>query len=370
MPDAPGEILALILTDTWRLEAGERRLASMVTDWTKHGPVGAAVLDIDGSGAARALGIAAKANVVLQFQNLVKTLVPSEAVLVDAGSRDEVYVFIPCTNAQRMAQLCDRLRKAVNEFDFAVEDSSDPIHLTVSGGAAVFHVPNSIENVLDTVRGALIEAKGQRNCVWFSPPDEMPSRRIWLPASLVEAADGEFEAVLFRGIAALTEKHGPLWHWVGKALGSWNGRSGDVSKVAYAREHAIAPEQARAYFELVLATVALESALIERTQKGYRCVASVASSPLVNADLAACYQPAEWISICVEDEGVELNPSDVSERITVARWRSGQVPVDLKLSGYTRDVLTRISGARGRSQAQLLTEAFELGVDHNIAWYS
>ena len=81
------ETLGRILSDRWRVEAGERLIGMLLADGRLTAPFGAVLLDVDGSGPIRARGIAAKVELVRQLQELV-TAVALYAQKGDTTSAD------------------------------------------------------------------------------------------------------------------------------------------------------------------------------------------------------------------------------------------------------------------------------------------
>jgi GGDEF domain-containing protein len=359
-----GDVLSVMLRDHIRIEAGMADLQQWLTQGGPAGQVEVAVLDLDGSAAVRARGLAAKRHLVGQFQHLIRTIAPPGAIVLDSGTRDEMIVV---HRGGGLLAAADHMRSRVRQADFTLPDG-EGVRLTTSVGFVTVPAARSAEQLAALARAGLTRAKALRDCVCVAPPDTAISVDVAVPAGLL--ADGTAIGDLAsRGIRTIREKHGPMWYWVAE-----QGRAdrGIIPCLDYTVDPASAGTAAVRFFELLIAQISMEAAVAAVEAAGTRLAfrAALSPDPPGDAELAAQYLPGEWIGAFLV--AAPWRAGDTFARIQQARQTAARAmrdtvvrPVPLQPGDVA--ALTRIGVRRGRTAGDLLAEALQLEADRALA---
>lgn len=204
-------VTAVMAQDAARLETGLRLLGACLG--AADAPVGAAMLDVDGSAEIRRTGLPAKRALVTELQALVRAAVPSDrGVVVDSGTRDEILVLMPGGTPAGVTARAADLLDAIRAHPFRSEYWDGDLHVTASIGATLLD-PGSPPNVaFATARAALALAKRDRDCVRFG--EDVP---VAVPVPVdAPGTDLELGEAVTRGLRRAEEKYGPMWFWLSR----------------------------------------------------------------------------------------------------------------------------------------------------------
>jgi GGDEF domain-containing protein len=187
-------VTAVMARDAARLETGLARLGTVLAAESK--PIGAVMLDVDGSAAVRQKGLPAKRALVLALQRLVRTEFPAgRGTVIDSGTRDEILVLMPGETSSGCTQRAADLLTAIRSHPFRSEFWQDDLYVTASLGATL-----------------LDPALPPDDCVRFAADD---ARRVAVPAAHLEASGIQLAEAVTRGVRRVEEKYGPMWYWLG-----------------------------------------------------------------------------------------------------------------------------------------------------------
>lgn len=370
LTERPEHILPRMISDRWRVEQGERNLTAALADGTMSPPVAALLLDVDGSGPVRALGIGPKIRLVEQVRLVVRSLVPDAAMTVDSGTRDEVYVVLPDDpGGRRTAALGERIRAAVAQRTFEVADGHRA-RVTVSVGVAAVDAPRDGAEVFERARDALRAAKAVRNHVHRAEA----AQTTVFPAAVPVGALHELRRrgadpalVIGHGLGALQEKHGPVWYWVAEEGGA---DRGVMPSIPYVLDDPAVPPGAVTFFDHLVAAVSFEAALTRLRADGTGADVTVVRQPdqPVGYDLAARYGPGEWMTARRNGSG-RSHTGNVFTVVQAARdGTAGTADIRLPLGANGAAIVTAVAERRGRTVPHLLGEALQLTVDSLRSW--
>lgn len=203
-------VTAVMAKDAARLETGLALLGARLAG--AGGPVGAFMLDVDGSAAIRQKGLPAKRALVGELQHLVRTVIPAErGLVIDSGTRDEILVVLPGPTAADCTRQATELLAAIRAHPFRSEYWDGDLHVTASIGATLLDPQLPPDVAFATARAALAVAKKDRDCVRFAADDAEP---VPVPATSPDASDIELAEAVTRGVRRAEEKYGPMWYWL------------------------------------------------------------------------------------------------------------------------------------------------------------
>jgi GGDEF domain-containing protein len=204
-------VTAVMARDAARLETGLARLGTVLAAESK--PIGAVMLDVDGSAAVRQKGLPAKRALVLALQRLVRTEFPAgRGTVIDSGTRDEILVLMPGETSSGCTQRAADLLTAIRSHPFRSEFWQDDLYVTASLGATLLDPALPPDVAFAAARAALAAAKKDRDCVRFAADD---ARRVAVPAAHLEASGIQLAEAVTRGVRRVEEKYGPMWYWLG-----------------------------------------------------------------------------------------------------------------------------------------------------------
>jgi GGDEF domain-containing protein len=368
MSDSLADVLSVMVRDHCRIEAGLRDLDRWIAAGAITGPVEVAVLDLDGSAAVRAQGLAAKRHVVGQFQRLVRATAPAGASVIDSGTRDEMMIVLPVEGRRTLLAIADGIRVQIREAAFELPGSSGTVRLTTSVGVAAVSAARSAEQLLTLGREALALAKTRRDCIAQALSGTGIPMTVNVPVKLLASPlvrGTTVEDVVSRGIRVLQEKHEPMWYWV---AGQGKADTGIIPRLGYAVDEVAVGTAAVRFFELLVSQISMEAAsrAVEAagTRLSFHTLDTAARQE--NALLVAKYLPGEWITACPATAVLDNDPpaTNVFRRIDQARRSDPDVSTcSVTLLPSMVEVLGRISVRRGRSIGDLLTEALLLEDD-------
>ena len=343
------DVLNVMRHDSARIERGLIRLQREIQSFPER--VGVASLDLDGSAAVRARGLAAKRSLVARLQEEVKAAVPAGAVIVDSGTRDEVAVALPGFDPARTRRFAEALRTHIKETDFTLD--GETVRLTTSIGVADVSGIASAEEMIERGQESLALAKSARDCVAEAPMTTGVPIECTMPEHVLAALlrDGEpLGDVLRRGIRTLQEKHRPMWYWVAEHGGVVT-EPGDPASDPF--------------FDLLVSQIRLEDAVTRAEAAGTSFVFRTSSEPPGGQEFAVRYLPGEWV---VAEPATTLIRGNVFLRVQRARERRRGVPapVAITLRRHTVDALNGLCRHRGRELPDLLTEAATLEADRIV----
>lgn len=368
MSDSLTDVLNVMTRDHCRIEAGLQDLDRQIAAGAIPGPVEVAVLDLDGSAAVRAQGLAAKRHVVGQFQRLVREVIPAEAAVVDSGTRDEMMIVLPVEECRGLLGVVEDIRVRIRETAFELPGSAGSVRLTTSVGVAGASVARSAEQLLVLGREALALAKTRRDCVAQVPTGPGVLMTANVPGELLAGPLARGVTVydrVSRGIRFLQEKHEPMWYWVAD---QGQASTGFIPRLGYAPDEAAVGTAALRFFELLIAQISMEAAAQAVEASGSRLAFWALDGParMESALLVARYLPGEWIAACPVAAAPDDDPeqTNVFTRIHRARRNDPDVsPCSVTLPPSMAGALGRISARRGRSIGDLLAEALLLEAD-------
>lgn len=204
-------VTAVMARDAARLESGLARLGTVLAGEGR--PVGAAMLDIDGSAAIRQKGLPAKRSLVLALQRLVRGKFPTgRGTVIDSGTRDEILVLMPGETSGSCTRRAEDLLTAIRACPFRSEFWDGDLHVTASLGATLLDPAFPPDVAFAVARAALAVAKKERDCVRFAVDDTRP---FAVPAAHLAASDIQLAEAVTRGLRRAEEKYGPMWYWLG-----------------------------------------------------------------------------------------------------------------------------------------------------------
>lgn len=205
-------VTAVMARDAARLETGLARLGAVLA--AVDVPVGAVLLDVDGSAAVRQRGLPAKRALVIDLQRMVRSeFRAGRGTVIDSGTRDEILVLMPGETAEGCTGRAAGLLTTIRSHPFRSEFWDDELHVTASLGATMLDPALPPDVAFATARAALAVAKKDRNCVRFAVDEARP---VSVPAVRPEAGDLELAEAITRGVRRAEEKYGPMWHWLGR----------------------------------------------------------------------------------------------------------------------------------------------------------
>lgn len=204
-------VTAVMARDAARIEGGLARLGTVLAG--ERRPVGAAMLDVDGSAAVRQKGLPAKRSLVLALQRLVRArCLTGRATVIDSGTRDEILVLMPGENSDGCTRRAEELLTVIRACPFRSEFWDGDLHVTASIGATLLDPAFPPEAAFAAARAALAVAKENRDCVRFAVDETRP---VAVPAPRLTASDIQLADAVTRGLRRAEEKYGPMWYWLG-----------------------------------------------------------------------------------------------------------------------------------------------------------
>lgn len=204
-------VTAVMARDAARIESGLARLGTVLA--SEREPVGAAMLDVDGSAAVRQKGLPAKRSLVLALQRLVRArCLAGRATVVDSGTRDEILVLMPGETSGGCTRRAEELLRAIRSCPFRSEFWDGGLYVTASIGATLLDPALPPDVAFAITRAALAVAKKNRDCVRFAVDDTRP---VAVPAPHHTASDIQLAEAATRGLRRMEEKYGPMWYWLG-----------------------------------------------------------------------------------------------------------------------------------------------------------
>ncbi|MGW0358946.1 hypothetical protein ACWDXV_32570 [Nocardia nova] len=336
----------------------------MVAELIAHGgPVGAVLLDLDGSGIVRARGLAHKVALVQQVQAMIRARAPHDAIVIDSGSRDEVYIVAGGDAALGMWNLAEELRAAVAAAEFRTGPGTDPVSLTTSVGYTMQTAPSGPHEVFRRVRDGLYLAKKERNCVRDAAAAASRRMKICTNSSVLERiteVQGNLDEIVHMGMWILAEKHGPMRYWVGRQ-GTGKTSAFDIPQDV--------PATAVRMFKYLLSSIAFESAVAARLASGGGSVSVHRTKPSARPeDIVAQYLPDVWVRFHPGDPSIAA--SDIFIEVQRSRGLDGDEVAEIEtvLGAHETAALTGLADSTGRRSDLLLTEALHIGLEHADMW--
>ncbi|HEX4088944.1 MAG TPA: hypothetical protein VHZ33_09505 [Trebonia sp.] len=205
-------VTAVMARDAARIESGLARLGTLLA--AAGQPVGAIMLDVDGSAAVRQKGLPAKRSLVRDLQRQVRAeFAASRGTVIDSGSRDEILVLLPGETPAGCTRRAVGLLTAIRSRPFLSEFWAGDLHVTASLGVTLLGQSLPPDVAFAAARAALAEAKRDRDCVRFAADHARP---VAIPGAHSGASDTELAETVTRGVRRAEEKYGPMWYWLGR----------------------------------------------------------------------------------------------------------------------------------------------------------
>jgi GGDEF domain-containing protein len=217
--DSRERTLERVVRDTLSFQRGLRSAMSLAVNREVF-PVGAFYVDLDRSADVRKHGLGYKIELVRQARGRIAGVLADscvDAVVVDAGTRDETFVVMPGLGLDEARRIAESVWEAVRSTPFSLRGLSSPCAVTVSIGVAVAFSPQDLPHLLETTREAQVVAKATRDTVKTGAMSDRGRRTLSVPGPVVDLVGrcgiGWDEAVA-RGLEILEEARGPVWYWV------------------------------------------------------------------------------------------------------------------------------------------------------------
>ncbi|WP_240419158.1 diguanylate cyclase domain-containing protein [Paenibacillus periandrae] len=220
--ESPTDNIVRIYEDSKRIEEGQKAINTFLSENLPKGDVYLIALDMDGSALFRNRSIEAKIFLVKQLKELLLCHITPERLIVDSGTRDEMFIVFQTDNQDEALQYAEEIRSLIKGNRFILEENKDEtIYLTASIGVTV--APKLADNAFDLIwsaKEALKKAKETRDTIVCMEVHSLVTVQNLLSddqkemlLSLSDYFGRTEESLIHEAVLRLFEKHGPMWYW-------------------------------------------------------------------------------------------------------------------------------------------------------------